>query len=283
MNIKFKKVISIFISMLMLFMASASISAQNIDNHYDAIIDSELLSRGYPQIIIDSMSLVAKESIYNDNELTYVSGTVTTYDDSTGESYNYTISEDNILPIGQISRSDLSLTWVVSRKASMPDVLLVTYSYDWKDLPLNRWQDAMAVSWDPNLFEMKTDSFHKIDLYDGYYKLDNFGLIKIEEFTRRIQSEEYGYAKANAEGVTWYADLRGYLGEVIQEKITRLYGYGDFYLTKKVDTGTATIYGYYVHEQLGSSLSIDIVDVGSFNIEGGGSTSEMGNQYTFDF
>ena len=147
-------------------------------------------------------------------------------------------------------------------------------------MPFFRWQDPIAVSWDDSLFEMKDDSFYKIDKYDGYY-INTSGAPTGETFTGAIKSEEYGYGSGYSSGVTWYADLRGY---DILYVADALYGHGEFTLEKKTSaTGSSKIYGHYVHPTASTGASISIPKFGSFSVSCGGGYDERGNQKTFNY
>ena len=155
----------------------------------------------------------------------------------------------------------------------------VTYNYNWTNLPFFRWQDPVSVSWDNSKFEMADNSFSKVDKYDGYVT-DSAGNI-YGPYINQIHSSESGYASASNAGVTWYADLKGYVGV----NPTKLYGYGTFKLNPKSSTssGSSTLYGHYVHPTTSASLSVNIASYGSFSVSGGSGYDERGNQRTLSW
>lgn len=276
-----KKLLTILLSCAMLFSFSVTaFASENTNNTPEEIMNLALLERGYPQILLNTMSPTAKESLYEKSELVFDGGIITIYDESNGTFIDYDISANGITPFGQIPTSDLTLTWSISKNPRNTKEIFVTYSYDWNDLPFFRWQDPIAVSWDDNLFEMKDDSFSKIDKYDGYY-INSSGAPTGERFTGAIKSQENGYASGYSAGVTWYADLRGY--DIIYVA-DALYGHGEFTLEKKTSsTGSSKMYGHYVHPKASTNVSVSVPKFGSFSVSGGSNYDERGNQKTFSY
>ena len=84
-----------------------------------------------------------------------------------------------------------------------------------------------------------------------------------------------------AAGVSWYADLKGYIG--VQP--TKLYGSGTFKLAPKSTTtsGSTTLYGHYVHPKAELGLSVNVSSYGSFSISGGSNYDERGSQKTISW
>ena len=97
-------------------------------------------------------------------------------------------------------------------------------------------------------------------------------------YTNQTHSSENGYANASNAGVSWYADLKGYIG--VQP--TKLYGSGTFKLAPKSTTtsGSTTLYGHYVHPKAELGLSVNVSSYGSFSISGGSNYDERGSQKT---
>lgn len=272
---KLKKIFSATLAIIItISFTNIAVFAQELTFIDEEQIDAALIERGYPQIVVEEMSLPAKKSIYDDSSLYFKGAAITTYDEDTGMFENYEISDNSIMPCGDISTKSLSLVWAVSGYAYDSNLISVKYSYEWKRVPFFRWQDPVAVSWDSSLFEMKDNSFHKVDYYDGFL-VNSFYHVN-----GGIHAEEYGYAKGFAAGVTWYADLKGYTGI----NIDKLYGYGEFVLRKKTSTsGYSTLYGHYIHPTVSISLSINISSYGSFSASGGSGYDERGNQVTFRY
>lgn len=188
-----------------------------------------------------------------------------------------------IAPRGQISTSDLSLSFTYSRSPAAKNTKLsyikVTYNYNWLNLPFFRWQDPTSVSWDDSKFQMTDNSFSKVDKYDGYVIGPNGELLG--PYTNQTHSSENGYANASNAGVSWYADLKGYIG--VQP--TKLYGSGTFKLAPKSTTtsGSTTLYGHYVHPKAELGLSVNVSSYGSFSISGGSNYDERGSQKTISW
>lgn len=275
----FKKLASLALAAIMVMVMSVTAFAEE-NGIFNP--DTELLERGYPQVVLDSMDNDAKMDIYNDDVI-FAGAVILYYNEEDGTFTDITVEEDGsyITPRGQISTSDLSLsfTYSTSKTSGKLNYVKVTYSYNWASLPFFRWQDPVSVSWDNSKFEMTDDSFSKVDKYDGYVT-DSNGII-YGPFTDQIHSSENGYASAGDAGVTWYADLKGYIGV----NPTKLYGYGTFKLkpTSLTSSGSSTLYGHYVHPTTSASLSVNIASYGSFSVSGGSGYDERGNQKTISW
>lgn len=214
-----------------------------------------------------------------------VGAVITYYDENSGTYSEIDVNEDGtyIAPRGQISTSDLSLSFTYSRSPAAKNTKLsyikVTYNYNWLNLPFFRWQDPTSVSWDDSKFQMTDNSFSKVDKYDGYVIGPNGELLG--PYTNQTHSSENGYANASNAGVSWYADLKGYIG--VQP--TKLYGSGTFKLAPKSTTtsGSTTLYGHYVHPKAELGLSVNVSSYGSFSISGGSNYDERGSQKTISW
>lgn len=275
-----KKLLSIALAVVMLIGMSVPAFASETEN---LSVDDILLERGYPQIVIDSLDSDAKADICAD-DVTFAGAVITYYNEEYSSFTDITVNEDGtyIAPRGQISTSDLALSFTYSKSktsAGNLSYIKVTYNYNWTNLPFFRWQDPVSVSWDNNKFEMTDNSFSKVDKYDGYIT-DANGKI-YGPYTNQIHSSENGYASASNAGVTWYADLKGYIGI----NPTKLYGYGTFKLKPKslTSSGSSTLYGHYVHPTTDASLSVNIASYGSFSVSGGSGYDERGNQKTISW
>lgn len=272
---KAKKIVSVTLATFIAILNSGmSAFAQDSSALTENTIDASLRTRGYPQVVLDFMPTVAKQSIYEDTALYFKGATIVTYNQETGTFADYQVPANGIMPAGQISTDDLSLVWSVNGN-KYDDVIDVKFSYEWTNLPFFRWQDNMSVSWDGDLFEMVDDSFYKVDYFDGLFLGANGEILN--EFDQAIHSEEDAYASGFRSGVTWYADLKGHTAY-----IQALYGYGEFQLRKKTSgSGITTIYGHYVHPTISTSLGISIGGVGEFSVDGQGGYDELGDQTTF--
>lgn len=143
---------------------------------------------------------------------------------------------------------------------------------------MNRYQDPIAVSWDDSLFRLEDDSFTKVDKYDGYDPA--LGVI-FGKVTNQIHSSENAYANGYPAGVSWYADLKGYIGN----QPTKLYGYGTFNLKPKFEiyNFTTTLYGKYIHLKTSAEISLNIFDYGNISFSGGGDHDELATQTTIEW
>lgn len=244
-------------------------------------IDQALRERHYPQVVLDTMDPDCKKELYEDSELYFDSADLIFYDQENGEFESISICDDGIAPIGQISTSDLTLNWTISKyKCTSPEngdglkKVNVRYSYKWEKLPACRWQDIISVTWDTDVLDIGDESFYKVDKYSGF-ETNSVG-VPTKSFKNRIQSEEKGYAKNLDSGIAWYADLRGYRPF---EVVNQLNGYARFDLIPKeayYKKGSSVIFGHYVHPT--AAISLDIYDNGALSLPGG--YDERGNQKT---
>ena len=243
-------------------------------------IDSALISRGVPQTILNEMPIEVKSIIYEDESLYFKGASGVLYDQEAHSFEDYTISNDGIMPLGQIPTADLTLNFSFWGSFTSSSTIKVFFHYDWKNLPVFRWQDPMAVSWNDELFEMPPQTFYKVDKFDGY-KLDPSSVDVYYPVTGEIHSEENGYADASPAGVTWYADLKGYGSGI---KIKKLYGYGYFSLEKITSaSGSSILYGHYVHPTVSTTPYINIGDYGTFSVSGGSNYDERGSSVRIDY
>lgn len=277
MNIK--KITALFLTLFVVF-SLVSVPASATDNNVmsEDEMDSALRSRGYPQIALDAMSIPAKRSLYDNPSLQFNGGIIMSYDEESGSFTETSLPTNGIMLIGQIPTSDLSLLWTVHTCTDDESLIYVRYDYIWHNLPMSRFQDPVAISWDDDLFNLKTGSFHKVDYYDTFVYDGNGNPVPD---VGNIHSEESGYASASEAGVTWYADLKGY-GVLTP---TALYGYGEFALEKKnlYSAGSSLLYGHYVHAKVSGSLGIDILGYGNIDLTGVGTYDERGNQLPFNY
>lgn len=231
-------------------------------------VNETLTERGYPTAVLETLCEEAKAELVNRN-CYFESAQKDLYDENGALIASYDLGQQNQrTPRGQIQASHLSLSIVISRTST--NAKNVTYNYDWKTLPVNRWQDPIGVSWDSNCFYIQGGSFHKVDKYIYY----NRG---VGTPITGTQSDEWAYASAYANGCTWYADLKGYSSLY---DITDLYGYATFTLIPKTSGGTSQLYGKYVHNKLMTGVSLSIPGFGSISVNGGSNYDELGNQTT---
>ena len=230
-------------------------------------IEQALLSRGYPQFVLDAMNDAEKEQVYLQNE-TFGGGVICNYD-ADGNCTEIQIHEDGtyMMPRGQISTTELTLvlTYSVKKTNSVLDYIRVTLSYTWRELPVIRGEDALSVGWDEDLFEITENDFYKVDKYAGYYAdLDGTPIY----VNNQIQSEEYGYGNAGSSGVVWYADLKGNFGIIP----TSLYGSGSFVLDARstTSTGSSKLYANYFHNTGNVSASVNFGSLGTISVTGTG-------------
>lgn len=205
------------------------------------------------------MSEEEKNDLISDN-CYYESSRLYNYDEQ-GELINVEMyDESSIIPYGQIKAAHLSLRITSSKSGSNT---IVTFKYNWLQLPLNRYQDPICVAWDSSVFSYKSKSFKKVDQYT-----------KILNGPVYTSSSETTYADASSNYISWYADLKGYT-----KLPEALFGYGKFTLVPKKKGKSTNIYGHYVHAKTPFSLSISYKGVG-FSISGTSTYDELGTDLT---
>lgn len=255
-----ERTISMFLGIVIVFSFSGIAFASEA-----SLIDDTLVSRGFPVAVVRSLKDEVKENLYTYGD-TFDSATLQYYNENTNQStsYEFTETKQPIMPRGQIQTAHLSLTWIVTRVSGGKRI---TFNYDWKTLPLNRWQDPVGVSWNPAIYELRGGSFRKVDKYVYHIGASSTAYTG-------TQSDESAFANASSSGVTWYADLKGLSSSM---PVTELYGYGEFILNEKA-SGGSYIYSNYVHKKIVGSLSMTIPNFGSFSVSGGASYDELGSQ-----
>lgn len=227
-------------------------------------IDDQLISRGYPLKLIESMPEEEKEDLINGN-CYFESSKVYNYDED-GELINISnFNENAITPYGQIKTAHLSLSITTSKSGSNT---VVTFNYNWKTLPVNRYQDPICVAWNSNIFSYKSGSFKKVDKFSAVINGNP------ESLYTATHSSETSYSKAASNQISWYADLKGYSANVV-----RLFGYGSFTLIPKKTGQSTQLFGHYVHAKSTASFSIGYSGAG-FSVSGGSSYDELGTDIT---
>lgn len=275
---KTHRILSAIMALVMVVMCSGTVSYADISptpcSLSEETMDAALVTRGYPQVVLDSMNPKAKESIYYNSDLTFNAACIIVYDEETGQSQDYAIQAGQPMPYGQIPTSDLGLAWVISNDGE--DYLNVQFSYEWYSTPVFRFQDPIALSWDGSKFAMVDDTFEKTDYYDDYVINPVTGETTISY--GNIQSHEAGYARGSDDGVVWYADLKGGLS------IANLYGEASVTLEKLTSaSGTSRMYGHYVHPTVSAGISVNIHGYGDFTVTGSGGYDERTVQTTFSY
>lgn len=250
-----KKVLAAFMCIVMLLIQATPAYAYKS-------VEENLVNRGYPQGLIDLMPNEEKEDLIQNNCFF-----------ESAKTYNYNENGDVISCIsfnkksgaanyGQIKPTHLSLTITTSKSGSNT---VVTFHYNWKTLPLNRYQDPMCIGWDDSIFTYKSGSFRKVDKYK--YVIDDGSGVNVYE---GVHSDVNTYANSSFSYVTWYADLKGYTTNV-----TNLYGYGTLTLVPKKTGKTTQILGHYIHKKLDLGVSLTYGPAG-FNVSGSSGYDEMG-------
>lgn len=211
----------------------------------DTATDNALIARGFPQSVIKAMNHEVKENIYSYGD-SFDFATLQYENTNQTTSYEFTSENQAVLPEDKKPASRLSLTWLVTRTQGGKRI---TFNYDWTKLPVNRLQDPISVSWDPNMYELRGGSFHKVDRYVYHVGASPTAYTG-------TQSDQWAFAKVSPSGVLWYADLKGHSNVM---PVTNLYGYGEFILDQKT-SGGSNIYANYEHKKVGISFSTSVTD-----------------------
>ena len=258
---KIKKVLVCFLSFV-LVLSTCSLYGFASGNQ---TIYEVLSSRGYPQYVLYELCEEAKIDILN-SESFFEDVEYIEYD----ENGNVIDNKNKCTALyGQIKESSLKLTIIVGKKVN--NEKNVTFNYQWNILPVNRWQDPIAISWNDAYFRLKDNSFHKVDQYDYAIGSD------YSKIYSAIKSSEEAYAGAGPNGCMWYADLKGHSTTT---PVFSLYGYANFTLECMKSSGSSQIFAKYAHKKATGSLSIGIPKFGSFSITGTSSFDELGTQIT---
>lgn len=131
---------------------------------------------------------------------------------------NESYTNSSVETFGEITTEDLTVILTLYNERTINDCfeVCVRLYYDWNKLPTWRLEDPVIISWDSDVFEYKEGTFNH---EDHYY--------------RNGKDTTYMSGSAmenNLNTLVWKAALKtGYfLG--IGGKITKLYGFGEFYL-----------------------------------------------------
>lgn len=233
-------------------------------------IDEALLKRGIPQQIIDRMSDDTKEHVYNNPSLEYGSSMCMSFNEETGEYSDPAV----VTPASEhIPDDDLDLTFsfFYNTNGNKINIIEVTFDYNWNNLPVFRWSDPIAVSWDDEKLRFIPDSFRKKDYVQ--YRDDDTGLLLAPKLKESSQSP----LSSSEAGLSWEANLGGH--SPIMTTVA-LYGNAIFELEpqpelvplKSIDT---TIHAKYVHPQAAVAMSIAVPKFGEFTIDGSGFYQSM--------
>lgn len=169
---------------------------QSSDTVNASTSNQQLLKRGYPSSVIEKLDDDLKQSLLQKSDFYFIESSFT-----------------SMLP----ETHNLKLDWVYSAKYNENNEIIamdIIYFYEWINLPIWRLQDRITLSWMKTDFQLKPDSFVKVDLYDTLMTIGN------------IYSFEMGYANASPINVSWYANLKGNYFIIV----TKLYGYCQFEL-----------------------------------------------------
>lgn len=268
-----KKLISMGLAVVMcLSLAIPALAVEESNELTDEIlnsnsIDEALLQRGIPQQILDRMSDDTKEYVYNNPSLEYGSSMCMSFDEETGEYSDLAPASEHI-PDGDL---DLTFSFYYDTKDNKINTIEVTFDYNWNKLPVFRWSDPIAVSWDDAKLRFVPDSFEKKDYVQ--YRDDDTGIL-LKPLLKESSQSPLSTSEA---GISWEANLGGH--STIMNTVA-LYGNAVFKLEpqpelvpmKSIDS---TIHAKYVHPQVAVAVSIAVPDFGSFTVNGTGLYQSM--------
>ena len=86
---KLKKYLSLGVVVLVSLCTKLEVSAATMDE-----IDSNLLSRGYPKLVIDSLDNDSKSRIYEDSDLEFIGASILYYNEDNQEFNELEIQKD---------------------------------------------------------------------------------------------------------------------------------------------------------------------------------------------
>lgn len=121
----FKKLVSVALTAVM----ALGMTTTAFANEKDTLnLDAALMEKGYPQIVLDTMDEDTKMDIYNEGDIAFCGAVITYYDENSGTYSEIDVNEDGtyIAPRGQISTSDLSLSFTYSRSPAAKNTKLLT-------------------------------------------------------------------------------------------------------------------------------------------------------------
>lgn len=119
----FKKLVSVALTAVM----ALGMTTTAFANEKDTLnLDAALMEKGYPQIVLDTMDEDTKMDIYNEGDIAFCGAVITYYDENSGTYSEIDVNEDGtyIAPRGQISTSDLSLSFTYSRSPAAKNTTL---------------------------------------------------------------------------------------------------------------------------------------------------------------
>lgn len=248
-----KRVISsIILSVMVLSMSNVAYAADTTTTYSEPQLNEILQEKGFPAKTLSELDTQSKERFASKEEIVY----------GGEQTYFFDLNEnDELVPIvptrGQIPGADLKLTGIYAKGVENGNVTTVyyTFRYQWYTIPVNRYQDPIGLTFNPELLRFRIGSFEKRDNY----------VINGHSVNH---STEYNCADYSPEGLGWYADLVG-----IPYAPTSLSGVGEFELepipgtTIKNGTGwTSRMYGKYGHVKTPLSANFSF----SYNGAGGG-------------
>ena len=146
-----KKLLYTIIGFTFIFVAAAGIFPDVAAAKNDtASLDAALTEKGYPQIVLDTLSKSAKADI-DSEEGSIFNGAVISYFDKAGALLaDVAVSKegDYTIPSEQISSAGLILSLICSRipsvQETVPDQIKITCSYEWLSPPQTRCKTRFA-------------------------------------------------------------------------------------------------------------------------------------------
>lgn len=269
MSNKFRNGAVSVVIMCALLLSAVSVCFADNESTYD----SELSGRGFPQIVIDAMTVDSKEALCANKQLQFAGASISTMgkDPKTQTAFSITVDRDGklggdtlllysalvsvpnqlalgiryipmlsntVVSKGMISSGDLMFSIITTAYKSDGHLnyLNVQENYIWRKLPLWRLSDQIKFSWNPSQFE--ADS-HSVTTRDRHSKTSVNGTVHLSKFETL-----HVFPDLSRGGAAVFAELPGH-----QTFADQIWGDTSFnlYPSLEMSSGSAKIYGCYTH------------------------------------
>lgn len=249
-----KKIVSVILICVFLSGLTLNVSAKEDFGNRNSIKANELISRGFPKSVVDTLDGNTIDRIYQKMQIDEVTSIT-----SNQETYFIEFPPDSTEGIqtrGAISSSQLRIVAHTMNYANSSGKITgcdVSITYDWLITPGTCATDAVTIGWDPGIF---TYSGHM----NGYNKVKNISNGG-EDYYNFISNASL----ANTGGIGWYAELRS---PNISPKIQSNPGgsaYVSFIPAKTFYTNSGITSNFqiqYTHNKIGLSIGLSYGSVG---------------------
>lgn len=230
-----------------------------------------LLTRGFPTDVLDSMDAATLEYYASVKTIRFKSQKVQSFIlDENGHFEEVSPSPPSPhshIPDGQLTISTKIFEGLTSDEKNVTR-LYFNLDYVWNDLPINRFDDALCITWNPKLLRYSSKSFSKKDYYQ--YLHGDWYLHESASSPTTIQ----------ADGIAWYANLRG--DDPVFVEVTGLKGHAQFELVPASGstipnmTGSlTTFYGKHAHPNTSVTVGFDFEFGENISVTGSSDYGEL--------